>query len=184
LKQSVRHLSPERREKILAAARELFLRNGLRGTSMEAIAREAGVAKPTLYAYFADKDVVFSSLAGQVFDEWQVLVSRELSGPGSAADRIGRALTEKLKAYFRLVRTSPHAADFYGENSRLLAAQIDGFERWLEEEIVGVLVADGQHEARKHAQVLLACAAGLAAKAKFVEEIGPATRLVVSKLLA
>ena len=54
--------SPGKREAILAAARTLFLKHGLRGTSMEAIAREAGIAKPTLYAYFPDKAAIFSAL--------------------------------------------------------------------------------------------------------------------------
>ena len=39
-----------KRETILRAASTLFLKHGLRGTSMEAIARAAGIAKPTLYA--------------------------------------------------------------------------------------------------------------------------------------
>ena len=184
MKQGERRISPERRDRILNAAQDLFLANGLRGTSMEAIARTAGVAKPTLYAYFPDKDVVFATLAGRVFDEWRGLVSVELGGPGTAQDRIARALTAKLKAYFRLVRSSTHAAEFYGDDSRLLNEQLEGFEAWLEEEFTNALVAEGFKDARHHVQVLLACAVGLAARARYVEEIGPATRLVVSKLLS
>jgi AcrR family transcriptional regulator len=180
----MRHLNPERRERILAAAQELFLRNGIRGTSMEAIARTAGVAKPTLYAYFADKDVVFATLAEQVFDEWRSIVTREMSGPGMAGERIARALAAKLKAYYRLVHTSAHAAEIYNADSRLLTEQTEAFERWLEEIFVEALVAEGHAEPRRHAQVLLACASGLAHKAQQIEEIGPAVRLVVSKLLA
>lgn len=184
MKQQTRHLNPERRARILDAAQDLFLQNGLRGTSMEAIAKAAGVAKPTLYAYFADKDVVFASLAERVFDEWRTLVSLELSGPGSADERIARALTAKLKAYFRLVQTSPHAEEIYGENSKLLSGPLGAFEGWLEEEFTAALVAEGHRDARQHIQVLLACAVGLAARARYIEEIGPATRLVTSKLLA
>ena len=183
MKQSDRRLNPERRDRILKAAQDLFLANGLRGTSMEAIAREAGVAKPTLYAYFADKDVVFATLAGRVFDEWRALVSVELGGAGVALDRIARALTAKLKAYFRLITSSPHAAEFYGDNTRLLHDQVEAFESWLEEEFTNALIAEGFRDARHHVQVLLACAVGLAARARYIEEIGPATRLVVSKLL-
>lgn len=184
MKQAGRHLNPERRNRILAAAERLFLSNGLRGTSMEAIAREAGVAKPTLYAYFADKDLVFATLAGRVFDEWRALVTRELSGAGTAMERIGRALVAKHKAYFRLVRSSSHAEDFYGENSQLLTAQIQDFEHWIEDSFVAVLAADGHPEPRKYAQILIACASGICAKAQYAEEIGPATRLVVEKMLA
>ena len=178
-----RRLNPERRERILAAAEELFLRNGLRGTSMEAIAKAAGVAKPTLYAYFHDKDLVFATLAERVLGSWREMVTRELAGPGAAPERIARALTAKHKAYFRLVRTSSHAADFYGENSPLLAEQIAAFERWLEDAIIAVLEAEGHRDPRKFAQILIACATGLCNKAQYAEEIGPATRLVVERLL-
>ena len=184
MKSGGRRLNPERRDRILAAAEDLFLRNGLRATSMEAIARAAGVAKPTLYAYFRDKDLVFATLAERVLESWRELVTHELDGPGAVPERIARALSAKQKAYFRLVRTSSHAADFYGENSPLLAEPIAAFERWLEEALIVVLERDGRSEARKYAQILIACAMGLSAKAQYAEEIGPATRLVVERLLA
>lgn len=50
---------PEKREAILAAATALFMERGFASTSMEAIARRAGVSKPTLYGYFPDKDALF-----------------------------------------------------------------------------------------------------------------------------
>lgn len=184
VKQGGRQLNPERRQRILTAAEDLFLRNGLRATSMEAIARAAGVAKPTLYAYFRDKDVVFATLAERVLDSWRGMVIGELNGPGATPERIARALSAKQKAYFRLVHSSSHAADFYGESSPLLAERIAAFDRWLEETLIAVLDRDGHGEARKYAQILIACAAGLCAKAQYAEEIGPATRLVVEHLLA
>lgn len=47
---------------ILEAASELFLRDGFGAVSMDAVAREAGVSKATLYAYFESKDRLFSAL--------------------------------------------------------------------------------------------------------------------------
>ena len=82
---SDRHL--EKRERILAAARELFLRQGLRATSMEAIARGAGMAKPTLYAEFADKDAVFLAILEQLVADFPelgdecVAIGREVLHP-------------------------------------------------------------------------------------------------------
>jgi AcrR family transcriptional regulator len=51
-----------KREAILASALELFNRNGFRGTSMEAIARRAGLAKGTVYLYFPGKEALFAHL--------------------------------------------------------------------------------------------------------------------------
>ncbi|WP_434458356.1 TetR/AcrR family transcriptional regulator [Stutzerimonas urumqiensis] len=50
---------PAKREAILAAAKTLFLGNGYEGSSMEAIAAEAGVSKLTLYSHFKDKEALF-----------------------------------------------------------------------------------------------------------------------------
>lgn len=47
---------------ILEAALELFLANGYGQTSMEAIAKKAGVAKQTVYSYFSSKEQLFSAI--------------------------------------------------------------------------------------------------------------------------
>lgn len=44
---------------VLKGAREIFLRDGFEGASVDAIAREAGVSKATLYSYFSDKRMLF-----------------------------------------------------------------------------------------------------------------------------
>lgn len=52
---------PAKREAILAAAQILFLGNGYEGSSMDAIATEAGVSKLTLYSHFKDKEALFAA---------------------------------------------------------------------------------------------------------------------------
>ncbi|MGR3540039.1 MAG: TetR/AcrR family transcriptional regulator [Hasllibacter sp.] len=44
---------------VVEGARKVFLRDGFEGASVDAIAREAGVSKATLYSYFADKRLLF-----------------------------------------------------------------------------------------------------------------------------
>lgn len=50
-------------DQVLAGAREVFLRDGFSGASVEEIARVAGVSKATLYAYFPDKRLMFVEMA-------------------------------------------------------------------------------------------------------------------------
>jgi AcrR family transcriptional regulator len=52
----------EKRSVILAAARAVFERSGYDGASMNDIAAEAGVSKPTLYVYFDSKEKLFDGL--------------------------------------------------------------------------------------------------------------------------
>lgn len=49
----------EKRAAILEAAKALFVRNAFAGTSMDAVAAEAGVSKLTVYSHFGDKDNLF-----------------------------------------------------------------------------------------------------------------------------
>lgn len=51
--------SEEKAQAIRAAASRLFLERGLQGTSMDAVAREAGVSKQTVYGHFAGKEALF-----------------------------------------------------------------------------------------------------------------------------
>ncbi|WP_298676435.1 TetR/AcrR family transcriptional regulator [uncultured Lentibacter sp.] len=48
---------------VLAGARDVFLRDGFEGASVDEIARTAGVSKATLYSYFADKRALFLEVA-------------------------------------------------------------------------------------------------------------------------
>src|SRR5438105_10742939 len=49
---------PPPRERILAAARELFYRRGIHAVGVDAIAEAAGTNKMTLYRHFASKDAL------------------------------------------------------------------------------------------------------------------------------
>lgn len=54
---------------IVAAGEKLFSRFGYRRTSMDDIAREAGVAKGTLYLYFDGKAAVFRAMQSRNLEE-------------------------------------------------------------------------------------------------------------------
>ena len=51
----------EKRAAILAAAKRLFPLAGFEGTSMDAVAAEAGVSKLTVYSHFTDKETLFAA---------------------------------------------------------------------------------------------------------------------------
>lgn len=55
-------LRPGKTQAILDAARGLFLDIGYGATSMDAIAKAAGVSKATVYAHFASKDQLFAAI--------------------------------------------------------------------------------------------------------------------------
>ncbi len=51
-----------REARILEAALTVFARLGYSGTTMDAVAAEAGLSKPTLYQYFPSKEALFAAM--------------------------------------------------------------------------------------------------------------------------
>jgi TetR/AcrR family transcriptional regulator, mexJK operon transcriptional repressor len=62
-------------ESILAAAKRAFLAAGFGAVSMDAIAREAGVSKATVYAHFAGKEELFGAVIGRECERYFARVS-------------------------------------------------------------------------------------------------------------
>lgn len=63
LKTRSRTKSPERRlTDIQAAAKALFFRKGYQSTTIDQVAREAGISKGTVYLYFKNKEELYISL--------------------------------------------------------------------------------------------------------------------------
>ena len=54
------------RRAIAVAALDTFLERGFSATRMIDVAQRAGVAKGTLYLYFADKEALFDGVLGEV----------------------------------------------------------------------------------------------------------------------
>jgi AcrR family transcriptional regulator len=57
----------ETRDRLIAAARVVIDRSGLRGARMEDIAAEAGVSRAAVYYHFSSKDALAAALADDIF---------------------------------------------------------------------------------------------------------------------
>jgi TetR/AcrR family fatty acid metabolism transcriptional regulator len=80
-----------RNAEILEAARKVFAKNGFSGTSVEAIAQEAGIAKGTLYLYYSSKqEIYWASLKNGL-----VALCSELRQQVEAA----RTVEDKIRAF-------------------------------------------------------------------------------------
>ena len=75
-----------RRQQILDAAKAHFEAVGYESFSMANLAKQAGVAKGTLYLYFATREEVFLALYGQSLLRWSDLFINSLRGDMSDRD--------------------------------------------------------------------------------------------------
>jgi AcrR family transcriptional regulator len=77
--------SPPPRERILAAARELFYRRGIHAVGVDAIAEAAGTNKMTLYRHFASKDALVAACLTELTQEfgaaWDVIAAAHVGDP-------------------------------------------------------------------------------------------------------
>src|SRR3984885_3884560 len=64
--------SPPPRQRILAAARELFSRRGIHAVGVDAIAEAADTNKMTLYRHFTSKDVLVAACLSELTQEFDV----------------------------------------------------------------------------------------------------------------
>jgi AcrR family transcriptional regulator len=103
-----------RRKRALRTAEELFKKVGFRAVTMEMVAREANVAKATLYSYFKNKDDLFLAVCGRMAAILRGAVEQALSKTDTALDaRLADAVIAKHRPVFALVRGSPHAAELF-----------------------------------------------------------------------
>src|SRR5271166_5555084 len=76
------------RERILAAAERCIDRHGIRKTTMDDIASEVGLSRPSVYRYFADRDDLLIELISRHGRALQERARKSVSRQGSLADQI------------------------------------------------------------------------------------------------
>jgi AcrR family transcriptional regulator len=76
------------RERILAAAERCIDRHGIRKTTMDAVAYEVGLSRPSVYRYFADRDELLIELITRHARALLARARKSISRHTSLADQI------------------------------------------------------------------------------------------------
>jgi AcrR family transcriptional regulator len=90
------------RQRILEAARSVIAQGGTDGLSMEAVAREAGLGKATVFRHFRDRAGLTQALMEDYMGEFQqaFLFGPPPIGPGApAAERLEAFLVELVRVH-------------------------------------------------------------------------------------
>src|SRR4026207_2204425 len=90
-----------RRTQILDAARDAFAKQGLAGTTVEGIAKRAGVAKGTVYLYYRSKEEILRQVLDEDLAELLDDTVPLLSQPGSIEQKLTAFLTASLRFFDR-----------------------------------------------------------------------------------
>jgi AcrR family transcriptional regulator len=87
-----------KRQRILEAARKRFRYYGVRKTTMQEIARDAGVAVGTLYLYFKDKDDLLVAGTEEYVTRHRRQAEAILASDASAAEKLRRYVLDRFRA--------------------------------------------------------------------------------------
>ncbi|WP_197016745.1 TetR/AcrR family transcriptional regulator [Actinomadura viridis] len=88
----------EARVRILDAAYEQFCRMGIQRSTMEDVARRAGVSRITVYRRFATKDALVEQVVRREFRRYFDRFLEEIGQAETAADRVVLGFVSSLKA--------------------------------------------------------------------------------------
>lgn len=183
------NLSIDPRQKaILGAAFEAFRQYGFRRTSMEDIARGAGMSRAALYLHYRNKEDIFRSLATYYYDAAEHAISAELRAARPAAEALRAAFEAQAGELFEALLTSPHgdelldtkyahSADLAEAGEARLAAIYAG---WLEGEAAAGRIDLARYggDAQAVAETMLTALHGLkAGKPAYAEYRAGADRL-------
>lgn len=129
-------LSEWRHSEVLKAARRLFARLGYAASNVEEIAREAGMAKGTVYLYFKSKEDIFAAVLEH---DLECLTDKTIEGM-AAVETFDERLTVFLNMRRKYVQNNQEFLRIYfaefgsrGSRSKLISEVIDklfrrGFE--------------------------------------------------------
>ena len=87
------------REEIQEAARRVLLQKGIAGTTLDAVAREAGLSKTALYYYFPSKDALFFELMFGALRSQAQSVHDAVDKARDGADALRAIVRESVDTY-------------------------------------------------------------------------------------
>jgi AcrR family transcriptional regulator len=133
-----------KREKIVKAAGSVLKQYGLGGTTVEAIAKEAGLGRATIYYYFADKGAIFGeAIHGGLAD--MVAALEQVAASGDSPEvRLRSSMRVVMQAF---EQHYPQLHIFFTEDSasvidsELHTEIVAAGRRY--EDLLGVVVRDG-----------------------------------------
>ncbi len=170
-------MDDQRRQKIIEAAFETFLRYGFRRTTMDDIAQQVGLSRPTLYLTFPNKEAIFRAVVETGQDRMLTEISAGLPGQGSLASGLRyafeiwvvqpEAMTARSPAAEELLNTPfDFAKDVFDDGARRLGDLLA--------ELITAAVIDPaalQPPAQARARVLVAATRGCKTAARDADDL-------------
>ncbi|MGW6485727.1 TetR/AcrR family transcriptional regulator [Streptomyces sp. NPDC055056] len=169
-------MSDDRTDAILDAAYTCFTRHGVRRTTMDDLAREAGLSRPAVYQYVRNKEDAFRRLVQRLLGDALAASGEAVDARSGLVEQLAGALESKLALVGKIWRDSPaHAAELLSVDARLSADLLAAYDAAMTELLAGALRKHPRAEAQEIASILMALTRGL--EADLTDPHAPARRL-------
>ena len=142
-KETFDHIPQEKRDKILHTAIKEFAKNGLVGTKVGDIAKEAGISHGSMYSYFPTKDALINTIILKGFELQKQALFDETAHEADFFKRLEKIFVFAQKQ----AKSNPQIIALWNELSLEFNARFSRHIIKLEEEAIGFwkdLVKDGQ----------------------------------------
>lgn len=189
------HAEDKRRTELLDAALEVFARYGYRKTSMDEVARVAGISRQGLYLHFRTKQILFQETALHVFERSMTGACEALADESiSMEDRLVRAFDAWTGQYVELLHTTPHRIELAETSEKLVGSLASEYRvRFIDEMAKTLRKAGGVAAYKASGLTVREVAATLAAtslglkhlnptRSAYIEGVRTAARLVCAPL--
>jgi AcrR family transcriptional regulator len=177
-----------KRQRILDSALAVVLRYGFQRTTMEDVAKEAGISRPALYLLFKNKIEIYRALAESVLEQALDAARGALAGGGAVEERVFQAVKAGILDPAELMMATAHGAELLDMKHAMAAEAIQVWRARKAAMIAGALDTSGAANAKGMsgaalADILLDGIEGLKMRAKTSAEREEGARALV-KLVA
>jgi AcrR family transcriptional regulator len=158
---------PSARERLLAASDELFYRDGVHSTGIDAVIEKAGVAKGSLYYIFGGKDELVAAYLRRRHEAWRQRIEAAQAGIDDPAEKI-LAIFDAIADYvslpeFRGCPFDSAAAEAPSGECQVLA--IKEYRDWLRRSLLQLAAETGVPDSQALAEALIVLYNGALASA-------------------
>jgi len=176
-----------RQAHVLETALTVFVRHGFRKTSIEDIAKAAGISRQGIYLHFKDKDEIFSASIQKALDDGLQAANPILDDDRlTLEEKLFKALDEWFGRHVGLL--DPEASDLLAQCERVLGDAVgksrSSFQKKLEKAILGRSARKTKGAVKRAATIAdMLCACGmtwkhrLASRQEFSEKMRDAIDL-------
>jgi AcrR family transcriptional regulator len=130
----------EAKEKVVEAGIQLFFRYGVKRTTMNDLAVEAGVSRPTLYGVFSNKDEVLCAVIRTLSERTRIAIEAEFLTARTLSEKLDIAFEHAVMKGFDLLRSSADATDILAGFSAAAREEVakgnEGFRALMEKILI------------------------------------------------